>query len=542
MNDEDCEKLLKDLFSNKQKNTIISIKPIKRKFEECNKKNDDDDDDDEEEEEEEEEDEDEEEDDDDDSDYDIFDDKKILNNFLKDIQDLSNKVKVKYKNEKINIILDKLIKKMNYKKNEEKEKKDEENFKKYNKLLNNDIKSQYNYFKDDLTDKEQKNIIDQIKKISNPNKNKIPYMIQLFKLNLSNDIKHVIMKKLISLENMNSYNGEYSKLSNWIKLFFQIPFNKYSYLEIKKEDGIKKCQAFIEKSKVILDTAVYGMNEAKIQFMQLIGQMIKNPSSIGNSIALKGPMGTGKTTLLKNGISKLLNREIGFITLGGANDGSYLEGHSYTYEGSIYGKIIDVLIQCKTMNPIIYFDELDKVSDSAKGEEIIGILTHLIDTTQNNEFQDKFFSEINIDMSKCLFIFSYNDENKVNKILRDRMFVIETKGYNTLDKIYISRQFIIPKIEEILLLKHDSIKFTDDVISYIIEHKTEKEEGVRNLKRIFEIIYNKINLFQMMKPNTNLFNEEVINNIKYPLEMTKDIIDKIINIKKSEKPYLSMYI
>ena len=247
---------------------------------------------------------------------------------------------------------------------------------------------------------------------------------------------------------MNPDNGEYYKLNKWVDYVMCIPFEQYNYLPISIHDGKDKCKEYIHQCKKILDETVYGMNDSKSQFMQLIAQWIMNPSSVGSSIALKGPMGTGKTTLLKNGISKLLNREFVLIPLGGANDGSYLEGHSYTYEGSHYGKIVDILIQCKSNNPIIYFDELDKVSDSPKGEEIIGILTHLTDITQNTEFQDKYFSEITIDMSKCLFIFSYNDEDKINKILKDRMYVIETSGYSEKDKIIITRQFLIPTIEK----------------------------------------------------------------------------------------------
>ena len=113
-------------------------------------------------------------------------------------------------------------------------------------------------------------------------------------------------------------------------------------------------------------------------------------------------MGTGKTTLVKDGISKILNRPFALIALGGATDSSCLEGHGYTYEGSTWGKIVDILIQTRCSNPIIYFDELDKISDTPRGEEIIGILTHLIDATQNNNFHDKYFSEIDFDLSKAL--------------------------------------------------------------------------------------------------------------------------------------------
>ena len=123
---------------------------------------------------------------------------------------------------------------------------------------------------------------------------------------------------------------------------------------------------------------------------------------------------THNTSIVKDGISKILGREFAFIALGGNGDSSYLEGHSYTYEGSMWGKIVQIIIESKCMNPVIYFDELDKISDSSRGEEITNILTHLTDTTQNNQFHDKYFSEIEFDLSKCLFIFSYNDASKVN--------------------------------------------------------------------------------------------------------------------------------
>jgi ATP-dependent Lon protease len=253
-------------------------------------------------------------------------------------------------------------------------------------------------------------------------------------------------------------------------------------------------------------------------------------------------MGTGKTTLLKHGISKLLNREIGFIALGGASDGSYLDGHSYTYEGSTYGKIIDVLIQCKTNNPIIYFDELDKVSESPKGEEIIGILTHLTDTTQNTQFIDKYFSEVPVDLSKCLFVFSYNDEDKVSKILRDRMYVIETRGYSTPDKVVISKQFLIPSIVRTLMMKDSDLVFEDDLLAYIIDSKTPDEKGVRNLKRSLEVIFSKLNLYSMMEPNTQLFQEPLMKDLKYPLWITRHMVDKLVPSNRVFSSALHMYL
>jgi ATP-dependent Lon protease len=272
--------------------------------------------------------------------------------------------------------------------------------------------------------------------------------------------------------------------------------------------------------------------------MQMLGQLITNPESIGTAIAIKGPMGTGKTTLVKEGISKMLNRPFAFIALGGATDSSFLEGHSYTYEGSVWGKIVQILIDSKCMNPVIYFDELDKISDTPKGEEIAGILTHLTDTTQNSQFHDKYFAEIDFDLSKCLFIFSYNDESKINPILRDRMYRIQTKGYDKKQKTVISNGYLLPKIREQVKFTNEDIMIPDVTLHYIIETHCGKEDGVRNLKRCLEIIYTKLNLYRLMRPGNNLFEEDMSLKVEFPFTVTNEIVDKLI---KKEEDNVALY-
>jgi ATP-dependent Lon protease len=308
----------------------------------------------------------------------------------------------------------------------------------------------------------------------------------------------------------------------------RVPFGKYESLPINISDGVDKCHEFMEKAQKTLDNAVYGLNDAKIQIMQMLGQLITNPKALGTAIAIQGPMGTGKTTLVKEGISKILNRPFAFIALGGATDSSFLEGHSYTYEGSTWGKIVDLLIKCKSMNPVIYFDELDKISDTPKGEEIAGILTHLTDTSQNSEFHDKYFTEIDFDLSKCLFIFSYNDESKINPILKDRMYRIHTKGYSVKQKSVISNNYLLPKIREQVKFSTEDIIIPEQSINYIVDNHCNKEDGVRNLKRCLEIIYTKLNLYRLMKPGTNLFEEDMSLKVQFPFTVTKDVIDKLI--------------
>ena len=257
---------------------------------------------------------------------------------------------------------------------------------------------------------------------------------------------------------------------------------------------------------------------------------------------IKGPPGTGKTTLIKEGISKILNRPFAFLALGGATDSSFLEGHSYTYEGSTWGKIVDILLQSKTMNPVIYFDELDKISDTPKGEEITGILTHLTDTTQNSQFHDKYFSNIDFDLSKVLFIFSYNDEKKVNPILKDRMYRIHTKGYETKEKLIIARDHLIPKIEENINFEKGQIVIPDDTLTYIINEFTEKEKGVRNLKRCLEILYTKINLYTLMKKDSKMFDGEVVLHIEFPYTIAVETVKKLIKNTETNTVPFGMYI
>ena len=414
-------------------------------------------------------------------------------------------------------------------KNEKKSKKQKaKNVRIFSKILKdkNSMNDVCFYGKKDLD--YQTKIIKELKEINKISRIEKPYRMTLLETEIPIELKAIAMRKINTMRHMEPGSGEYYKNKNWVDTFMRIPFNNYKSLPITFEDGVDKCHEFMEQSKNSLEKAVYGLNDAKMQIMQMMGQLITNPNAIGNSIAIHGPPGTGKTSLVKEGISQILNRPFTFIALGGATDSSFLEGHGYTYEGSTWGKIVQILIESKCMNPVIYFDELDKISDTPKGEEIAGILTHLTDTTQNSQFHDKYFSEINFDLSKCLFIFSYNDETKVNPILKDRMYKIKTNGYSVKDKKVIAKKYLLPKIMEQVKFKEEEIMIDDEVLGHIIETHCNKESGVRNLKRCLEIIYTKLNLYRLMKPETNLFEENMSLKVEFPYTVTKNIVDKLI--------------
>ncbi len=268
-----------------------------------------------------------------------------------------------------------------------------------------------------------------------------------------------------------------------------------------------------------LENSVYGHIDAKRQLERIIGQWITGKQS-GYCFGFEGAPGVGKTSLAKNGLAHCLkdkngnSRPFSFIALGGSSNGSTLAGHNYTYVGSTWGRIVDILMEKKCMNPIIFIDELDKVSRTEHGKEIIGILTHLIDPTQNMAFQDKYFNGVDLDMSKVLFIFSYNDVNAIDKILLDRIHRIKFNHLTLKDKIEIVNKFILPEIYKNIGIEN-IIDIDNKVIEFIIENYT-REAGVRKLKEIMFEIISEINL--------NLLKENEIYIL--PLVITKNDIEK----------------
>jgi len=279
---------------------------------------------------------------------------------------------------------------------------------------------------------------------------------------------------------------------------------------------VAQCEAIEEKFndisnyfmdvKKTLDESIYGHENAKKQIERIIGQWI-NGSNEGYCFGFEGSPGIGKTSMAKKGLANCLkdnngvSRPFAMIQIGGDSNGSTLHGHNYTYLGSTWGSIVQILMDKQCMNPIIFIDEIDKISKTEHGRELTNILTHLLDPAQNDCFQDKYFNGIDLDLSKALFIVSYNDPEAIDRVLLDRIHRIKFDNLYLKDKIVIAKKYLLPEIYKKMGLEN-MIIIPEDVIVYIIQHYT-NESGVRKLKeKLFDII-SEINLIILKSTNPN---------------------------------------
>jgi ATP-dependent Lon protease len=371
----------------------------------------------------------------------------------------------------------------------------------------------------------------------------IPYKFKILDLPIPEYMKSIVIKKATVLEEMPLDGGESYKLRNWMDGFLRIPFGKTIPLPVKFSDGSKKCTDFMVNARKSMDSSVYGMTSAKTQIMQTIAQWIVNPDAAGNVIALQGPMGVGKTSFARNAIASVLKRPFEFFSLGGASDIANFVGHSYTYEGSMWGRISDSLMHAGSMNPVMYFDELDKVSTTPHGEEIVSMMIHLTDRSQNTQFHDRYFSGIDLDVSQCLFVFSFNDIEKVHPILRDRMTVIHCPGYSKSEKTIILKDYVLPQLLDKLRFKSSDIILTDTAISSLIDKYSDKESGVRSLIRVIEVIMTRLNMLRISQ-DESMKDYVFYMNVSFPFKIDEKVVDTLLKdyLPKETESWRTMYI
>ena len=409
-------------------------------------------------------------------------------------------------------------------------KKESKEVKKFVKLISkpheeNTIDDQIDQFKG-LTAEKQAHIIETLER--KPTTPEESLMFKILSMKLPTETQTMVLSKYHSLQTLDGSSGEYFKLRNWLEKLTSIPFGFYKEIPIKVEDGQETCGAFMQKARRYLEEAIYGQEEAKMQILQFIATKIANPSGRGLSLLLSGPPGIGKTSLIKNGIAKALGWPFQFISLGGDSDATTYTGHQLVYESSHCGKIVNSIAAAKSMSMVLMFDELDKISATPKGEEVQNLLIHLTDPVQNEDFEDKYLSGVPIDLSKVMFVFSANDLNKIDKVLLDRMTVIELEGYNAKEKMAITENFLLPAaLKEVNL--NEKVGISKEIVEHIIREHAGDEKGVRQLKRCVEQITQKVNMLRMFNTKELPFH---IPNFNLPFVLKKEHVDLFLKKKK----------
>ena len=368
------------------------------------------------------------------------------------------------------------------------------------------------------------------------NRNKTPgqgntqqgLMFKILTMNLPAETQSLVLGKYNSLQSLDPGSSEYYKMRNWLEKLTSMPLGIYKEIPVKLCDGQETCGGFMEKARKCLDDAIYGQDEAKLQILQFIATKIANPTGRGLSLLLSGPPGIGKTSLIKNGIAKALQWPFQFISLGGDSDASTYTGHQLVYEGSHCGKLVNSLCAAKSMSMILMFDEVDKISATPKGEEVQNLLVHLTDPVQNSEFEDKYLSGIPIDLSRVMFTFSANYMEKIDRVLLDRMLVVNLQGYNAKEKASIAENYLLPAaLKEVDLA--EKVGISKEVIQHIIENYASEEVGVRELKRCLEQIAQKVNMLRMFNSKQLPFH---IKDFSLPFVLKKEHIDLFLKKKK----------
>lgn len=350
--------------------------------------------------------------------------------------------------------------------------------------------TEYEYFLKNLSRNERRKVRRIEEHFTNHARTDIPYRFQIILNTMPMSVKMRALEKLNAATFMDPTSDDHHKLMSWVKILCSVPFGK----NIAIAPPSDQISSFLKRTREILDREVYGHEETKHHMILTLAKWITNPDAPGIVLGICSDVGQGKSLLVKEGLSKALGLPCAFIPLGGANDSSMLDGHSFTYVGSTHGKIVDSLIRAHCMNPIMCFDELDKVADNSKGSEIFNVLIHITDSTQNDSFHDHYFEGIDFDLSKSIIVFTYNDETKVHPVLKDRMTCVNMKPYSRKDKICILKDYMFPKILETYKFAPGTVSLSDDAIDYVIT------EGLRHVKQTIETVVGNLNLERLTAP------------------------------------------
>jgi len=294
------------------------------------------------------------------------------------------------------------------------------------------------------------------------------YINDIMELKADEKVKEKLMKEADKLTKLPPSSQEAFVIKNYLDTILDLPWGKYT-----------KAKLSMPKAEAVLEKDHYGLKKVKERILEFLAVHMLNPEIKGQIICLAGPPGIGKTSIAKS-VAKAMGRNYARVSLGGVRDEADIRGHRKTYVGAMPGRVITAISQAGSMNPLILFDEIDKLCSDIKGDPSSAML-EVLDSEQNNAFRDHFI-EVPFDLSKAVFITTANDVSAIPGPLRDRMEIIELPSYTAVEKFHIAKEHLVPKQLKEHGLKARQLKITDDAINDIIQFYT-KEAGVRSLER-----------------------------------------------------------
>lgn len=303
------------------------------------------------------------------------------------------------------------------------------------------------------------------------------YRARLEQKVLPDNIREKLVKEIDRLASLPMGSHEQPMMETYIECVLDLPWSEMT------EDNLD-----LEHAREVLDRDHFGMEKVKDRIVEMLAVQKLTGNPQGQILCLVGPPGVGKTSIAK-AIAEAMGRKFVRMSLGGVHDEAEIRGHRRTYIGAEPGRIIDAMKQAGTINPLLLFDEIDKLGKDIQGDPSSAML-EVLDSAQNNAFMDHFL-ELPYDLSHCLLMTTANDASNIPKPLYDRMEVIEVPSYLFDEKMEIASRHLVPKQMEKHGITKTNMKMDASVLSELIEGYT-KEAGVRELERVIGTVCRKV--------------------------------------------------
>lgn len=291
---------------------------------------------------------------------------------------------------------------------------------------------------------------------------------KIAELDMSTEAREESDRQIRRLEKTSTDSLEAAVIRNHLEWLLGMPWNQFIMSEVS-----------IRKAKEVLDEDHFGLHLVKERILDYLSVKCFQEKYNAQVLCLVGPPGVGKTSIGRS-IAKALGRRFARISLGGMHDESEIRGHRRTYVGALPGRIVQAIRKAGSCNPVLMIDEIDKLGSSGRGDPSSALL-EVLDPEQNVNFYDNYLG-VSFDLSSVMFIATCNDASSIPEALRDRMEIIQLAGYTRIEKMEITKRFLVPKIINNMGLGGKGLNFSPELISEIINSYT-LEFGVRDVER-----------------------------------------------------------